>query len=180
MKTTFDKLSKVNKYGWAAVLISLIATILFSIVYKINNILTILNRSDIIKNIEEYIGTNSILQKITQYTGIGVGVILIIYILILLIYILISFAIPSIVYIITKAIIQNDTGSLTNFIIYVFLLISFMPGILLDTKAIIVFKLLASIGIMMYHIIGIILIQVLWVMAYFIIILKQTLNTNSK
>lgn len=168
MKTAFEKLENYNSYVWIAIFIDVVISLLFGFLKKFTGIITIINRADVYEGIEKYIGENIVFEFISRYTGVGLSVILVFYLMILLAYIFIAFGIPNIMYIITRAFIRNETGSATNFVIWLLCFLSFIPGVWCTTNMITLFTTLANVNIKLYHILALFIIQAAMIVMYIV------------
>lgn len=180
MRLAFDKLGKYYSYMWIGILFDLLASLVLGFIGKFNNIFTVISRADIYENIKELIGNNVILEFISRYTGIGLGIILIFYLLILMLYILIVFGIPNIVYCINKAVIKNYTGTATNTVVWLLCFISFIPGIWCTTKMIVLFTAFLGLNIPLIHLAVLFLIQLAMIVMYIITMFQSLTNKGEQ
>lgn len=175
MRKAFDRIENYNLYSWIAILVTLVTSIVYGIIKKYTNIITMLGRDYVYDMLERYIGEYFIFEILSRYIGAGITVILVIYILMLMGYIFIVFGIPNIVYCIAGVFFRKNINKLKSTLAWILCMSSFIPGILCMIDVITLITVLANINIILVHIICLIIIQCVLIVLYIIEAIKSFL-----
>lgn len=180
MKKAFDKIENYNYYAWISVLIVLVTSISYGVINKYTEVITLLGRDGVYNTIEKYIGKHFLIELISRYIGVGITLLLIVYIILLMWYIFILFGVPNLVYYISSILFRKNITKSKGVTRWLICLASFIPGILCTADMLTLFNMLMSMDIVILHIIFLGIIQCILIILYIIEAIKSFLYKEDK
>ena len=166
MHTDFEKVGKLYRYIWIAILLDITVSFVCGFFNKFYNIIKIMSRDDILELVEKYLGEKEGIEFISKSAGAGFGILFVIYLLVVFIYIIAAFGIPNLVYVIVKVTVGNNLNKVKRILAWSVCLLSLIPGTWCTTKVIMIFTFFTSINITLLHLLTLSLIQVSTIVVY--------------